>query len=254
MASGREDLASARDGNNLASLIFYSAAYVGAAHHFDTTRKAGWVAASLSAHPIAGVSMAEPAPLTADEIAAVHDRTYVDAVRTGQPRELATSSGLGWDAGVWNAVCASNGGAVAAVLHAWRSRAHAGSLSSGLHHASMSHGAAFCTFNGLALAAHAVLAAGAKHVLVLDLDAHCGGGTYRIVHEWPGVVQLDIAVSGVDRYPPDPAGHSTLDLVDDADRYLPTLRRRLSALSGTALDVVIYNAGMDVHEELSPLT
>ena len=93
-------------------------------------------------------------------------------MRTGQPRELATSSGLGWDAGVWNAVCASNGGAV-----------------------------------------------------------------------------LDIAVSGVDRYAPNPAGHSTLDLVDEADRYLPTLRRRLSALSGTAFDVVIYNAGMDVHEE-----
>jgi acetoin utilization deacetylase AcuC-like enzyme len=152
---------------------------------------------------------------------------------------------------VWDAVCASNGGAVAAALHAWRARTHAGSLSSGLHHASASRGTAFCTFNGLALAARAVLAAGAKRVLILDLDAHCGGGTYSIVRDWPGVVQLDIAVSEVDDYAPDPAGRSTLDLVTDAESYLPRLRERLGALEDIEFDVVIYNACMDGYEGCS---
>jgi hypothetical protein len=36
--------------------IFYSPAYVGAARAFDTTRKAGWIAASLCARPIVGTS------------------------------------------------------------------------------------------------------------------------------------------------------------------------------------------------------
>jgi hypothetical protein len=34
--------------------IFFSPAYAGAAHDFDTTRKGAWVRASFCAHPIAG--------------------------------------------------------------------------------------------------------------------------------------------------------------------------------------------------------
>jgi acetoin utilization deacetylase AcuC-like enzyme len=203
----------------------------------------------MGAEPIAGTTLIEPSPLTADAIAVVHDHEYVEAVRTGEPRDLSESNGFPWDAGMWDAVCASNGGAVAAALTAFRSRAHAGSLSSGLHHAKARHGDAYCTFNGLALAAHAVLAAGAKQVLILDLDAHCGGGTDSIVRTWPGVVHLDIAVSPVDRYAPDEAGPSTFDLVSDAGEYLPTLRARLAALGSLPFDVVIYNAGMDVHQD-----
>src|SRR5439155_11295705 len=126
---------------------------------------------------------------------------------------LAESSSLGWNQGVWDAVRASNGGAVAAATKAWQSRAHAGSLSSGLHHASARHGYGFCTFNGLALAARELLSAGARRVLILDLDAHCGGGTYSIVREWPLVVHLDISVSTIDYYRVDASTPSTLDLV-----------------------------------------
>ena len=64
---------------------------------FDTTRKARWVAESLGARPIAGVVLETPAPVTVDDLAAVHDRMYVDAVRTSNPPELAESSGLTWD-------------------------------------------------------------------------------------------------------------------------------------------------------------
>jgi len=92
-----------------------------------------------------------------------------------------------------------------------------------------------CTFNGITLAAHAVLVAGATQVLILDLDAHGGGGTDSIVHEWPGVVQLDIAVSGLDRYVPNTARGSTLELVREADRYVPTLQHRLTGLSGIGI-------------------
>ena len=63
---------------------------------------------------------------------------------------------------------ASNGGAVAAALEAFETKRNAGSLSSGLHHATRALGSGFCTFNGLALAARAVIDAGAKRVLVVD--------------------------------------------------------------------------------------
>jgi acetoin utilization deacetylase AcuC-like enzyme len=160
--------------------VFYTDAYVGAAHAFETTRKARWVAQSLSGRPISGLRLSPNAPLSASELERVHAPAYVAAVRSGEPRALAESQGFSWDPQLWPMVCASNGGAVSAALAALHS-GRAGALASGLHHARRNHGNGFCTFNGLALAALAALDAGARRVLVLDLDAHCGGGTDELV-------------------------------------------------------------------------
>ncbi len=228
--------------------VFYSSAYDRAGEQFDTLRKARWVADSLTDAPVAGVVLQEPEPLSVEQLGTIHARDYVEAVRTGAPRALAESNGFSWDAGLWEAVCASNGGAVAAALHALANRVHAGSLSSGLHHARRGRGAGFCTFNGLALAAYAALDAGAERVLVLDLDAHCGGGTHSLIEDCPAIVQLDVAVSAVDSYEPRAGTRSSLDIVNRATDYLPTLRTRLAALEDRAFDLVLYNAGMDPHE------
>jgi acetoin utilization deacetylase AcuC-like enzyme len=229
--------------------LFYSPAYTAATHVFDTTRKSGWIARSLVRQPVSGVELVEPPPVTARQLEAVHTREYVRAVRTGQPRGLAESNGFPWDPAMWDAVCASTGGVVAAALDAWRTRSVAGSLSSGLHHARAGHGAGFCTFNGLALAAYALRGAGARRIVIVDLDAHIGGGTFSLVERWPDVWQLDVAVvDGFDTYDPDGTDRVSLDLVSDASRYLIVVATRLDALPGD-LDVAIYNAGMDVHED-----
>jgi acetoin utilization deacetylase AcuC-like enzyme len=230
--------------------VYYSPDYVLSGYAFDTTRKAGWVADSLRERPIPGVALATlatPAPLTEEQICAVHDPAYVAAVRTGDPRALATSQGFEWDPQLWPMVLASNGGAVAAALTALREGV-AGSLSSGLHHAHRDRGAGFCTFNGLVLAARAALDAGARSLLILDLDAHCGGGTHSLVADDPRIRQLDLAVSAFDLY--QPAGHNTLDLLGAPDRYLPTLEARLRALDAgdQTFDLCLYNAGMDPHK------
>ncbi|MEO8161761.1 MAG: hypothetical protein ABI588_10105, partial [Arenimonas sp.] len=108
------------------------------------------------------------------------------------------------------------------------------------------HGAGFCTFNGLALAALRALGAGAKRVLILDLDAHCGGGTDELVGRHPSIDIVDIAVDAFDRYAPGPG--NSLDLVERATDYLPTLQRRLDSARGQAFDLCLYNAGMDPHQ------
>ena len=226
--------------------LFYSEDYVGAATAFDTTRKARWVAESLVADPIAGLRLSPNAPLAVAELERVHDPAYVAAVRTGEPRALAESNGIAWDPQLWTMVRASNGGAVAAARAALRNGC-AGALASGLHHARRAHGAGFCTFNGLALAAHAAFDAGARRVLVLDLDAHCGGGTDELLGRHPSVRILDIAVNSFDRYEPAPG--NTLDLVERAADYLPTLQSRLAELGKEAFDLCLYNAGMDPHQD-----
>ncbi len=47
--------------------VYYSPDYVVAAHAFDTTRKARWVADSLRTAPVDGVELIAPPPVTADD-------------------------------------------------------------------------------------------------------------------------------------------------------------------------------------------
>jgi len=233
--------------------VFYDPVYCGAGHDFDTTRKAAHLAADLAARPVPGVVVRAPEPAAPADLERIHDQRYIDAVVHGTPEGLARSSGLGWDPGHAAAVLASTGGCIAAARSAWR-RGVAGSLSSGLHHARRAGGSGYCTVNGLALAALTLADLGAERVLVLDLDAHCGGGTADILGHHPAatsmdVTSIDVATSSFDRYEP-PEGWS-LDVVQDADRYLATVEDRLAAVAPGSVDAVVYNAGMDPHEDCS---
>lgn len=222
--------------------VFSSATYVETVEHFDTLSKATLVAALLENDP--SIALVEPAPATLGELTAVHDRCYVDAVRTGLPADLATSNGLTWDELLFDAVSSSTGGMRDAALTAL-THGVAGTLSSGLHHARGGSGAGYCTFNGLVVAARAALAAGAERVLVLDLDAHAGGGTAELIDGLDGVDQLDVSVHQYDTY----ADRSDvrLTLADGGD-YLSTIEAELDSWPGGQIDLVLYNAGMDAHE------
>ena len=205
--------------------IFYSPRYTIATHSFETTRKSGWIAESLAREPIAGIELVAPEPTSAAALSRVHDPEYVDAVRTGNPRELAESQGFHWDPALWEMVCASNGGLMAAAIEALRTHRVSGSLSSGLHHARRARGAGYCTFNGLVLAAGAALDAGARTVLILDLDAHCGGGTHELIHGDERIWQMDVSVNAFDRY--EPLGNNQLDILLD-------IWKKFVLLSGTS--------------------
>jgi acetoin utilization deacetylase AcuC-like enzyme len=232
----------------MSTKIFYRPEYTSAGASFDTTRKSAWIAESLQNDPIARTELVPPALLTEAQLLEVHSPVYVNAIKTGEPAGLASSAGFFWDEGMWTAVRASNGGAVEAALAALQDGA-AGSLSSGLHHARRDTGAGFCTFNGLALAAKAALHARVKSILLIDLDAHCGGGTFSILKDEPSIRILDISSNHGDGYKPNE--RATLDVITDASRYLPTLRQRLEEVSSLSFDLCLYNAGMDLYEGCS---
>lgn len=227
--------------------IYYSADFTASDYEFDTTRKAKWIADSLDASPIDGIELSEPASLTEDQLAGVHSPEYIDAVRTGKPAHLAESQGFTWDPKLWPMSLATNGGVVGAVLTALQEGV-SGAICSGFHHARADRGAGFCTFNGLVIAARAALESGANSVLVLDLDAHCGGGTASMIADDPRIWQVDVAVSAYDRYKS--SERARLTIVHNAREYLPGIERRLSELDSEAIafDLCIYNAGMDPHE------
>ena len=245
--------------------VFYSPDYTLSSHGFDTTRKSRWVAESLQANPIPSVRLLPPGPHDIfHSIAAVHDLPYLEALMRGIPRELAESNDLRWDDGLWVMVQASTRGIVqATAVASWGTLPVTGSLSSGLHHARKDRGAGYCTLNGLAIAAYSIAHCGGD-VLIIDLDAHCGGGTYSIVQEnrrvWNRVWHLDVSTDPEDSYTPTPfavqSARHTLDIITDADAYLPTIAKRLKDLASIMhpsamnphFSVCIYNAGMDPYE------
>lgn len=236
--------------------LFYDHTYVESAQDFETLRKAESVAVeSINWFDARGrlsqLELASPRPATAAELGLVHNPSYVQDVHDGVGR--AESAGFRWDPGYRAAVLASTGGAVDAALTAIADGT-SGSLSSGLHHAGRDEGAGFCTFNGLALAARAVLGDMPSRcptrprlrVLILDLDAHCGGGTYDIIRDDPRIHQIDISTSPLDSYERD--DKHRLFLVSRPEQYLQILRAELRRAIDVGFDMVLYNAGMDAHE------
>ena len=222
--------------------VYYSDDYTASEFAFDTTRKSGEIAKSLHDRPIPGVEIVPPPTGLADPfIARIHRKDYVDAVDSGTPEDLASSQGFNWDPGIPVMARAHNAGLVAAVRYVVARGGVAGSLSSGLHHASFDSGMGYCTFNGVAVAAVCAVSEGAERVLVLDFDAHCGGGTWDILGE--SVVHVDVSTNRFDSYIP--TGQSRLAVVE-GNAYEVTIREALDyATSIGPFDVVVYNAGMD---------
>lgn len=227
--------------------VYYSPQYTQSRHAFDTTRKAQWIADSLCHSPVGGVEVVAPAPLTTAQARRVHAPAYVEALTTGQPRDLAGSQGFEWDPGLWTAVAASNGGVLAAARSAVVDGA-SGSLSSGLHHAHRDYGSGFCSVNGLAVAATLLLDEGTvSRVLVLDLDAHHGGGTDELVRDDSRIFHSDVSVDMFDHF--ECTDTSRARMVHHANGYLPAIAQALGeAEQRGPFDVAFYNAGVDPYE------
>lgn len=98
------------------------------------------------------VEILQPRPLNFHELAKVHDEAYLRGVLSGK-----RSNGFGNKRrDVARSLPYTSGSMLAAVLAATPDLPSV-SLSSGFHHAGWDHGGGFCTFNGLAAAALAVL-------------------------------------------------------------------------------------------------
>jgi acetoin utilization deacetylase AcuC-like enzyme len=225
--------------------VYWNQNYTASEFAFDTTRKSGHIAEAILAGG-ADVALIDPEPFTVratELIRSVHDREYVAAVTNGSPDDLATSQGFEWDPDIVTMAVAHSAGLVAGVTDVLSGTGRvAGSLSSGLHHARAGRGAGYCTFNGLAVAARAALDLGAERILVLDLDAHCGGGT-RSMTDPESVVQVDVSTIRYDRWMP--SGDDALLFADRMD-YLEQVDAALGLADQAGLfDLVLYNTGMD---------
>ncbi len=122
----------------------------------------------------------------------------------------------------------------------------------GSHHAKRAHGAGFCTFNDVGVAASLLLTEGAvRRMLVVDLDVHQGDGTAEIFAAEPRVFTFSMHARS--NYPtrkiPSDLDLALADSVGDDD-YLARLAAILPVLMEYARpELVFYNAGVDPHRD-----
>ena len=233
--------------------------------HIMPMWKFALVAAEVAKMP--AVTLAEPEPASEADLLRVHTREYVDAIRTGEPRVLAESQKFPWSPAMFPSVRLTNGACIAAARAALRDGAGA-AIASGFHHACADHGEGFCTFNGLVVAADALLAAGeVRRVAILDMDLHYGNGTAQLAATRPHIFAVSIYgndyrdnVSYRDvsvRQHEDGDNHRSFALPSGCDSatMLRAMDAALPQIVAWKPDLLLYQAGADPYFEdpYSPL-
>lgn len=206
----------------------------------------------------------EPQPATPEILHHVHTPAYVDAFLTGTLDDKAIKRiGLPWSPALALRTRTAVGGTLLTARLALK-HGLACNLAGGTHHAFPDFGSGFCIFNDIAIAARTLQQTGeAKHILIIDLDVHQGDATAFVFQHDPHVYTLSI--HGEKQFPLKKQ-QSNYDLelpvgTDDAT-YLRVLEQGDTALGGDGTfrgirhlveslepDLVIYDAGVDVHRD-----
>ena len=233
--------------------------------HLMPIRKFALVADAL--RESSDVRLAEPAPVTAEDLQRVHAAEYISAIQTGAPRALAESQKFPWSPELYPSVCLTGGGCLAAARQALRDGVSA-AVVSGFHHACADHGEGFCTFNGLIVALDALHAAGEiRTAAVLDMDLHYGNGTAQLAAMRPHLFALSLYGNDysanecfrdvTERHHDDGANHRSFALPAGCDRatLLQIMDATLPLIADRKPDLLLYQAGADPYFEdpFSPL-
>ena len=171
-------------------------------------------------------------PASVSQISMAHDPAHVRAILKGQKAngfgntspEVAKS--LRW----------TSGSMVAATLHALETGGVGVSPTSGFHHAGYASASAFCTFNGLMVAAQMARLRGATKVGIIDCDAHYGNGTDQIIEQLGLKESIRHWTFGEHSIGP-----------QDGEEWLAGFARTVSKFQDC--DVLLYQAGADPHIE-----
>jgi acetoin utilization deacetylase AcuC-like enzyme len=184
---------------------------------------ASWIERGLA------IEVIEPAPVTVEDLCRAHDRQLVEDVLACRVengfgnRSPEVAATLVW----------TSGSMLSAARYAIAHHTIAAAPCSGFHHAGPYPGA-FCTFNGLVVAACALRAEGlAQRVGIVDLDMHYGDGTDRLI-ELHAIDWIDHFTAGGD-----------YDHAHQAKQFFDHLPQRLRAMHDC--DVILFQAGADPH-------
>ena len=181
--------------------VFYTPAQVAVTTSMSpSAAKPAKVVASWQARGLP-IRIVAPQPVTIDDFALAHDRTFVEDVFAGRcdngfgNRSAQVAAALPW----------TTGSMLSAARHALAHGGVAAAPCSGFHHAGYDQPSGFCTFNGLVVTALKLRAeARAAKVGILDCDQHYGDGTDALIgrHRATGWIRH---VTAGQQYPRDAA-------------------------------------------------
>lgn len=197
-------------------------------------------------------SFHSPGPAPVGWVGLAHDRRYVDQVFEAKVADDVERL-IGFS--VNESVAMRSRHACAGTVMTARLALEEGlavSTAGGSHHAKRAHGAGFCVFNDVGVAASLLLEGGeADSVLVFDCDVHQGDGTAEIFRDEPRVRTVSIHA---EKNFPTRKEQSDLDVaLPDGVRdqaYLEVVEDTLErAFNMIRPDIVFYNAGVDPHQD-----
>ena len=156
------------------------------AHHVESPDRIDVLARMLEDDPPVPFRAIPPRPATEEELAWVHEKGYIDLIRSTAGKIVPMDGDTTAGPRTWETALLAAGGLLEAV-----DRIMDGSVRNALalvrppgHHAEASRAMGFCFFNNAAIAAeHLVRRHGAKRVLIVDWDLHHGNGTEHAFYE-----------------------------------------------------------------------
>lgn len=197
-------------------------------------------------------ALLQPALVTEEQLSLAHDASYVARYCSGDMgRDELRRLGLPWSPELARRTLRAVGGSLLAAEQAL-THGLACHLAGGTHHAHRAEASGFCIFNDLALIALSLLAEGrVGRVLIFDCDVHQGDGTARILETVPDAITVSLHC---EKNFPVRKARSDWDIplgsgMGDAE-YLQVVEQTLSYLLPLYQpDLVVYDAGVDVHRE-----
>lgn len=191
----------------------------------------------------------EPEEASLDLLAAVHARSYIDALASGTlSGEAERRLGLPWSPPLWRRSRLAVTGTVLAGEMALADGI-AANLAGGTHHALPDAGEGFCVLNDVAIAVADLRRRGfASRFLVVDLDVHQGNGTAACLAS--DVDAFTFSMHGEKNFPlrkvPSNLDVGLPDHTGDL-AYLDALAKHLpQAIDRSRPDLCFYLAGVDV--------
>ncbi len=221
-------------------------------------------------------TLVEPRPATDEEICALHDLEYVEAVKSfSRGERVPASSRFNFSAGgdnpiyegMYEAAALSTGATLVAAELVDGGRANvAFNISGGLHHAAAGSASGFCVFNDPAVAIKYLLGKGLR-VVYVDIDAHHGDGVQNAFYDTERVLTVSLHESGrflfpgtgsVDEIGSGPGRGFSVNLpfypYTDDDTYLWAFREIVPPLvQAFKPDVLVTQLGIDSYYS-DPLT
>lgn len=189
---------------------------------------ADWLAHGLA------IQICDFDPATESDLCLAHDRHFVRAVLACEK-----SNGHGNRIPEVTRSCLLTVGSLTAACRAAFAERITCSPTSGFHHAGFDYNGAFCTFNGLIVAARTVINEGlCSKVAILDCDAHYGNGTDDIIRRLKLEDQILHWTYGA---------HWGRGRVFNQRRFLRQINAFLKKAARDRVGLVIYQAGADPH-------